>query len=319
MYWALIMRWNEFKWRVLRYTRVLIRRGFIRSSPGRSGGTECSGCRSLNTLQRRRSQLRGARWTVRSSHRRGEAGGGNSEKIYLKAWHAPLKFVKINLYLGCSGMSWKAYWGIVLNTSLTWAPEGMNFVINLSTVTSDASVRGLKEKIMNLVEQEHCKTYSTGRSVKSEVSFFCLGSGLVCFLNSVVSWPSSEWFLRVVIISSSIISSAAIMASRSVEIVLCSSGPASCRVLRPAWKNISILKKLFSSYLMIINLVFSLNIFISDWIRLNLEDCWFISWSLSSSLHFLLLLESPEVVLDQECCVELANSNIIINCNRNIF
>ena len=79
------MRWNEFKWRVLRYTRVLVRRGFIRSSPGRSGGTECSGCRSLNTLQRRRSQLRGARWTVRSSHRRGEAGGGNSEKIYLKA------------------------------------------------------------------------------------------------------------------------------------------------------------------------------------------------------------------------------------------
>ena len=98
-------------------------------------------------------------------------------------------------------------------------------------------------------------SHSVGSSARSEASFFCLGSGLVCFRNSVCSCPNKEAFCRrvvVVIISSfnitisiiiiiitilltSIICSAASIASRSVEMVRCSSGPASCRVRRPAW------------------------------------------------------------------------------------
>ena len=98
-------------------------------------------------------------------------------------------------------------------------------------------------------------SHSVGSSARSEASFFCLGSGLVCFRNSVCSCPNKEAFCRrvvVVIISSfnitiiiiiisiitiiltSIICSAASIASRSVEMVRCSSGPASCRVRRPA-------------------------------------------------------------------------------------
>lgn len=121
--------------------------------------------------------------------------------------------------LCCSGISWKAYWGIVWNTSFTWSPVGINLFSSLPTVGSEASVRG-----------------SIGKSAKSDASFFCLGSGLVCFLNSVASCPNSGAFRRVGISSSrsSCMASAAIMASRSVDIVRCSSGPASCKVLRPA-------------------------------------------------------------------------------------
>ena len=132
----------------------------------------------------------------------------------------------------------------------------------------------------------------------SEVNFFCLGRGLVCFLNSVLIWPKSEAFLLVVtsLSSCSIICSAAHMASRSVEMVRWSSGPASWRVLRPAWGGVmsdgwEILSKYFS----------------------HLEDCCFVCGGLGSSLHLLLLLESPEVILNEEGCIELSHSDVVIN------
>ena len=156
-------------------------------------------------------------------------------------------------YLGCSGISWKAYWGMVWNTSLTCSPEGRNLLRRFSTVASDASVRGLEKykklgqefggKQHSLIQQvifcdkfETLDTHSMGKSAKSDVIFFCLGNGLVCFLNSVAIWPNSGAFLRVEMSSSPpiTIASAAIIASRSVEIVRWSSGPASCRVRKPA-------------------------------------------------------------------------------------
>ena len=75
-----------------------------------------------------------------------------------------------------------------------------------------------------------------------------------------------------------------------------SSGPASWRVLRPAWRGVmsdgwEILSKYFS----------------------HLEDCCFVCGGLGSSLHLLLLLESPEVILNEESCIELAHSDVVIN------
>ena len=100
-------------------------------------------------------------------------------------------------------------------------------------------LRAGTEKWMDyLLLQSLSLSYSVGRSDRSEASFFCLGSGLVALLNSVCSAPKRLdccLLVVVVICSSSIICSAASIASRSVEIVLWSSGPASCRVLRPAW------------------------------------------------------------------------------------
>ena len=96
---------------------------------------------------------------------------------------------------------------------------------------------------MDYLFQSSSLSYSVGRSDRSEASFFCLGWGLVALLISVCSAPKRlDCCLLVVVVicicSSSIICSAASIASRSVEIVLWSSGPASCRVLRPAWAEV---------------------------------------------------------------------------------
>ena len=102
----------------------------------------------------------------------------NSQAVFWYFWS----------HLGCSGISWKAYWGIVLKTSFTWAPDGISLVRILSTVTSEASVRGLQRwNLLTIHEHKRSlSTHSMGRSDMSEVNFFCLGRGLVCFLNSVL-------------------------------------------------------------------------------------------------------------------------------------
>ena len=45
----------------------------------------------------------------------------------------------------------------------------------------------------------------------------------------------------------------------------------------------------------------------------HLEDCCFVCGSLGSSLHLLLLLESPEVILNEESCIELSHRDVVIN------
>merc|ERR1719392_554914 len=43
-------------------------------------------------------------------------------------------------------MSWKAYWGMVWNTSFTWSPVGINLFNSFPTVGSEASERGLENR-----------------------------------------------------------------------------------------------------------------------------------------------------------------------------
>ena len=45
----------------------------------------------------------------------------------------------------------------------------------------------------------------------------------------------------------------------------------------------------------------------------HLEDCCLVCGGLGRSLHLLLLLKSPEVVLDEESCIELSNRHVIVN------
>ena len=119
-------------------------------------------------------------------------------------------------------------------TDLSW---GRNNLGHKSFYSHLRCLRSGTEKRMDYLFQSLSLSYSVGRSDRSEASFFCLGSGLVALLNSVCSAPKRLdccLLVVVVICSSSIICSAASIASRSVEIVLWSSGPASCRVLRPA-------------------------------------------------------------------------------------
>ena len=45
----------------------------------------------------------------------------------------------------------------------------------------------------------------------------------------------------------------------------------------------------------------------------HLEDCGFVCGGLGGSLNLLLLLESPEVILNEESCIELSNRHVIVN------